>query len=391
MSQQLFIKSDLQREWLQKLDTIKDSIVANAQQNDEEAGFPYENIRKLKEIGYPKVTLPTTYGGEGFTIYDAVLAHERLASFDGSTALILAWSLLFVGDTFEQREYSEEALATIASALQENALFNKAVSEFAMGSPARGGKPATVAVRDGKEWLINGRKNYTTGSHALDYFVTFAWIEERQTTGYFLVPKDALGLSIEETWDVIAMRSTGSHDLVLNNVRLPENALIEVPQYNTGFKLNSWLLLIPATYLGIAQAARDYAVQFATTHAPNSIQGTIAELPNIQALIGEMDLALMRARFALYGTAEVCMDSSRKLLAPNAINVAKHTVTNEGIAVVDKAMRIVGAKSLTRSNPLQRYYRDIRAGLHNPPMDDMTIKGLAVSAIAEFRNDSKHK
>lgn len=383
MSQQLFIKTDLQRGWLQKLDTIKETIMATAQRNDEEAQFPYENIAVLKAIGYPKITLPTEYGGDGFNIYDAVLAHEKLASFDGSTALILAWSLLFIGDTFEQREYDEKAIQTIAAAVKNNALFNKAVSEFAMGSPARGGRPATTAIREGNSWVLNGRKNYTTGSHALDYFVTFAWIEEMQTTGYFLVPKDATGLTIEDTWDVIAMRSTGSHDLVLENVRVPNDALIEVPQYKTGFKLNNWILLIPATYLGIAQAARDYAIEFAATHSPNSIEGTIADLPNIQTLIGEMDLALMKARFALYGTAEACMDPKRKSYATNAVNVTKHVVTNEAQAVVDKAMRIVGAKSLQRSNPLQRYYRDVRAGLHNPPMDDMTIKGLATSAITE--------
>lgn len=385
MAQQLFIKSEMQREWLQKLDTVKETIMQHAQQNDEEARFPYENIEKLKEIGYPKVTLPKEYGGEGFNIYDAVMVHERLASFDGSTALILAWSLLFIGDTFEQKEYNEEALRAIATAAKDNALFNKAVSEFAMGSPARGGRPATTAVRERAEWVLNGRKNYTTGSHALDFFITFAWIEEKQTTGYFIVPKDAAGLSIEETWDVISMRSTGSHDLVLENVRVSAEALIEVPSYKTGFKLNNWILLIPATYLGIAQAARDYAIEFAANHSPNSIQGTIADLPNIQALIGEMDLALMKARFALYGTAEACMDAARRSFATNAINVTKHVVTNEALSVVDKAMRIVGAKSLQRSNPLQRYYRDVRAGLHNPPMDDMTIKGLAISALEPFK------
>lgn len=49
-------------------------------------------------------------------------------------------------------------------------------------------------------------------------------------------------------------------------------------------------------------------------------------------------------------------------------------------------MRIVGAKSLQRTNPLQRYYRDVRAGLHNPPMDDMTIKKLALTALEEDKN-----
>ena len=383
MSQQMFMTNDKQAQWLQKLQSIQQTIMTTAQTNDEQARFPFESIEALKQIGYPKVTLPESFGGEGFTIYDAVFAHEKLASFDGSTALIAAWSLLFVGDTFEQQQYTPQTLQKLATATQQHALFNKAISEYAMGSPARGGKPVTYAVRQGDTWVINGRKNYTTGSYALDYFIVLAWIEEKNNTGFFLISKDEAGVSIEETWDVVAMRSTGSHDLVLNNVRLKEDALIEIPDYTTGFKLNSWLLIIPATYLGIAQAARDYAVQFAKTHAPNSINGTISELPNIQVLIGEMDLALMKARFALYGTAEMCLDEQRKMLAANAVNVAKHTVLNEGLTVVDKAMRIVGAKSLQRSNPLQRYYRDIRAGLHNPPMDDMTISKLAEQALNE--------
>lgn len=64
------------------------------------------------------------------------------------------------------------------------------------------------------------------------------------------------------------------------------------------------------------------------------------------------------------------------------LGAAKLTVTNLAIEVVDLAMRIVGAKSLSLTNPLQRYYRDVRAGLHNPPMDDMTLKLLAKNSMA---------
>ena len=380
MSQQLFIINEKQNAWLQKLELVKEVIMYNAQKNDEENAFPFENIEALRKLGYTKLTLPVEHGGEGFNIYDAVIAHEKLGSFDGSTALILAWSLLFVGDAF-QASWSEENVAKIAKAASEGALFNKAVSEFAMGSPIRGGRPATNAVKKDGKWVINGRKNYTTGSLALDYFYTQVWIEEKDSVGFFLIPKDAPGVSIEETWDVISMKSTGSNDLVLDNVVLPEEALFEIPDYSTGFKLNSWLLLIPATYLGIAQAARDYAVEFAKTHSPNSIQGTIGDLPNVQALIGEIELSLLKARFTLYGTAEACIDPARQAYAADAINVTKHVVTNEAINIVDKAMRVVGAKSLQRNNPLQRYYRDVRAGLHNPPMDDLTIKNLALNAL----------
>ncbi|MFP9202776.1 acyl-CoA dehydrogenase family protein, partial [Enterococcus faecalis] len=63
------------------------------------------------------------------------------------------------------------------------------------------------------------------------------------------------------------------------------------------------------------------------------------------------------------------------------LGAAKHIVTNAALSVVDKAMRIVGAKSLERTNPLQRYYRDVRAGLHNPPMDDAVIHKLAAEAF----------
>jgi alkylation response protein AidB-like acyl-CoA dehydrogenase len=79
-----------------------------------------------------------------------------------------------------------------------------------------------------------------------------------------------------------------------------------------GNNLNGWLLHIPACYLGIAQAARDYAVKFATEYSPNSINGTISELPNIQTLIGHMDLELMKARHFLYSTAELYDDVSRR-------------------------------------------------------------------------------
>ena len=155
--------------------------------------------------------------------------------------------------------------------------------------------------------------------------------------------------------------------------------------YNTGFKLNSWLLTIPATYLGIAQAARDYAVTFAATHSPNSIQGTIGDLPNVQALIGEIDIELAKARFTLYGTATIAMNEATKQQSINAVNIAKYVVTNAAITVVDKAMRLVGAKSLQMNNPLQRYYRDVRAGLHNPPMDDLTIKLVAKEALDKIK------
>lgn len=381
MSKELFIKTDEQRQWLKKLETIADSVKQHAQRTDEEAVFPFENFRKLRDIGYTKITLPKKYAGDGFTVYDAVLLHETLSSYCGSTGLAASWTIQNVGEIFENSYWDQQKLDWFGGQIAKGATVNRAVSEFAMGSPVRGGRPGTTAKRDGDSYIINGRKNYTSGAPDLDYFLVSAWVEEDNHLGFFLVPKTATGVSVDNTWNVASMRGTGSDDLVLENVHVDISNLVEVPNYSTGFKLNGWLLLIPATYLGIAQAARDYAVDFANSHSPNSIQGTIAQLPNVQTLIGEMDLALAKARFTIYGVAQLYNEPTKKTAIINEVNIAKHVVTNTAIEVVDKAMRLVGAKSLQRSNPLQRYYRDVRAGLHNPPMDDITIKRLAETAI----------
>lgn len=179
---------------------------------------------------------------------------------------------------------------------------NRAVSEAQTGSPTRGGKPGTTATRSGDQWVISGRKTFTTMSPALTYFLVGVWIEEKEAMGFFLIHRDTKGVSIEETWDVVGMRGTESHDLILDHVEVPDDMLVEVQKGPRGGTLNPWIAHIPSCYLGIAQAARDYAVQYAITHSPNSISGTISELPNVQTLIGEIDLLLKQARHVIYST-----------------------------------------------------------------------------------------
>lgn len=384
----LFVKTNKQRQWLDKLYHLEDRFKQSAQNTDELAQFPKENIQELVELGYSAVTLPKYYGGEGLSIYDMVLFQETLASFDGNTALSIGWHLSIVGDLYEYKGWREEALLDYAIEITKGALINRSVSEKITGSPTRGGKPGTQAVRKDGQWVLNGRKSFTTASPVLTHFLTSAWIEEQERIGFFLLDRHLVGLSIDETWDVISMRGTGSHDLVLDNVSVDESKLVEHPTKKRG-QFNGWNLHIPACYLGIAQAARDYAVCFSREYTPNSLQEPISQLPNVQQQIGKMDLLLTQARHLIYHVAEVADDEARKDLLANEVAVAKHTVTNHAIEIVDLAMRLVGAQSLGRKNPLQRYYRDVRAGLHNPPMDDMVIQQLAKTALEEEARKSE--
>lgn len=382
----IFIKTEKQKKWLDHLHQFEDKFKSKSAEIDELSIFPLENVKDLVGIGYASLTLPLELGGEGFSVYDMVLLQETLASYDANTALSLGWSLGVIGELYEKSLWKKDKLDFFANEVINGALINRSASEAQTGSPTRGGRPGTTAVKNGDTWVINGRKIFTTASPVLSYFLTSAWIAEKEKVGFLLINRNLDGVSIEETWDVVSMRGTSSNDLILDNVVVHESDLVELPEFASGGKINGWLLHIPATYLGVAQAARDYAVHFANTHSPNSLNGPIAQLPNVQQLIGEIDLELTKARFVIYGAASSYDNEATRHVMSNEVSVAKHIVTNSAITIVDKAMRLVGAKSLQRTNPLQRYYRDVRAGLHNPPMDDMTIKKLALTALEEEKN-----
>lgn len=354
-----------------------------AKKHDEAGTFPFENFKDLKEIGYVGLTVPKKYGGMGISLSEMIHHQETIAKADGSTALAIGWHMGITKQVGENDIWNEEKYQDFArEVIDTGALLNNAASEPATGSPTRGGKPETVAKKDGNGWIINGRKNFTTLAPILSYFVVSASIDGTDKVGNFLIKRERNGVSIDETWDSIAMKATGSHDLVLENVRVEADDLV---QYLTpGNKpAAGWLLHIPACYLGIARAAQEYAIHFATHYSPNSIKGTIADLPNLKQKLGEMELRVLQSSHFLYSIAQKWDDSNEETRKgmKTELGAAKLAVVNQAIEIVDLAMRIVGARSLSQKNPLQRYYRDVRAGLHNPPMDDMTIMQLADKSI----------
>ena len=385
MSTELFITTDFQRRWVNELTAAGPFFSSFSERSDELSKFPKENIEKLVEMGYTTLTLPKEFGGAGSTVTDMVLFQETIARFDSATALAIGWHQGVVGELYESRKWTDEQLSGFSEVIRQGALVNRAVTEAQTGSPTRGGRPETTAVRTANGWMITGEKTFTTMAPALTHILVSVWIEEKQKTGFFLLPRETKGISIKETWHMISMRGTESQTLVLDTVHATDDQLVEVNDAPRGNKQNGWLLHIPACYMGIAQAARDYAVHFASTYQPNSLNEPISSLFNIQTQIGKMDLELIKARHLLYDIAGIYDDPDRRVHLQNELGVAKSIVTNSAIEIVNLAMRIVGAKSLELSNPLQRYYRDVRAGLHNPPMDDMTITKLAQAAISEQR------
>ncbi|OXS52611.1 acyl-CoA dehydrogenase [Cohnella sp. CIP 111063] len=353
-----------------------------AERHDREGSFPFENFAELREAGYLKITVPQQYGGDELSLYDLVQLQERLAYGDGSTALAVGWH---VGQTLHFRmsgKWPQPLFADLCrSIVRDGTMINTFASEAASGSPSRGGRPETTAVRADGGWRITGRKTFSTLSPILDRFVVTAYVPEDDVVSEFLV-KRSDRVSIVETWDTLGMRATGSHDVVLDGAYAGADDRIPGKGIDDG---GGWLLHIPACYIGIARAARDFALQFARSYRPNTLSEPISSLPTVRQTIGEMEAELRTARALLYEAAERWdreTEERRPSLRPE-LGLAKYAAVNNALRIVDLAMRIVGGTSLSRRSPLERYYRDVRAGLHNPPMDNVALQMLADAALRE--------
>ncbi|SEN95611.1 acyl-CoA dehydrogenase family protein [Paenibacillus sp. OV219] len=375
------IRNEEERDRAALVERLAARFAERAPQYDREGSFPFENFADLREDGYLKLTVPRAFGGDEISLYEFVLLQERLAYGDGSTSLAVGWHLGQIMHLRTTGKWPAETFEALCrSVVKDGTMINTFASEASSGSPSRGGRPETTAVAADGGWRISGRKTFSTLSPILDRFVVSAYIPDEDCTADFLVHRSDR-VSIVETWDTIGMRATGSHDVVLDGAFAGADSRLTGKGTDDG---GGWLLHIPACYMGIALSARDYALAFARTYKPNSLDKPIATLPSVQQTIGEMEIELRTARTLLYAAAERWdkEPAERTAMKPE-LGLAKYTVTNNAIRVVDLAMRIVGGTSLSRANPLERYYRDVRAGLHNPPMDSSVIQTLASSALDE--------
>lgn len=356
----------------------------NASTHDVAASFPQEAFTAMQETPLHGLTVPVEFGGMGADPLETMLAIETLAQGDGSVGLIATMHWGHVAGVGINADWTADLKQMFLTEVVNNgALYNTAASEPAMGSPSRGGSYATTAVKQDDGWHITGRKSWSTGSPGLRWAGVACSVEDepgKLTRANFLVPMDSPGIVIEETWDNLAMRASGSHDLVMTDVVVPLDHRLPANGKPNG---TPWSYLTSALYLGIGIAARNWAIDFALNRKPTALGGkSIAELEGVQAKFAQIELLILAARSALYGSVEEWINHPelRDQLGPQ-LAAAKVIATNNAIEVTDMAMRIVGSVGMQRSHPLERYFRDVRAGLGNPPIDDVALGMIARSTL----------
>jgi len=366
---------------IQSLDALRPIFQEREPELSELNSYPKENIKDLQKIKYSTLTLPKEFGGMGMDLYAFILGQEALAKASGATALSIGWHLGSILEWSEKRHWNDEITSWLTQKIKDGALINTAATEKGAGSPTRGAMPKTTAVEKKDVWLVSGEKSFTSLAPLIDYFFVTATIDQTDEVATFVIPHHTPGVSISETWDSVGMRGTASHDLIMDQVSIPKNYLLKRHASPKKSSPPAWLLHIPACYIGIAGAARDEAVSFASSFNPASLGEPIGSLSTVQQAIGEMEIELLSARQSLYHAAQAYSENEDKEAVRTLLQSTKVAVTNAAINIVDRAMRIVGPQSMSQSNPLHRYYADVRMGLHNPPMEDMVTKSLGEEAV----------
>jgi len=371
---------------------LADRFSTRAAKNDLESIFPLENYRDLHEAGYLRLALPREFGGGGADVFDMVLAQEILARGDASTALVTGMMLSLLGRVQDAKAWPQDVFGEICTTLaREGGTVNNCVTEAELGSISRGGLPGMRGERTDGGWLISGRKIFVTGAPVLRFLATAVVLppSEAAPDGELvsaIVEGGSSGLTIEDTWSgALGLRGCGNYALNYDRVFVPDHRIVERVKVGGERKkpgTSGWALPLAAVYLGIGQAALDAASHYANNRVPPALGKPIASAPHVQQWIGDMQVRLHAARTVLHDTARawVARSAPAPVLGP-AIATAKYLCTNAACAVTETALRVAGGFSMTRDLPLERYFRDARGGLFQPPQDDLALAMIGRGAL----------
>jgi alkylation response protein AidB-like acyl-CoA dehydrogenase len=363
---------------------LAEKLAARAAEHDRDGTYPFEAIEALKAARYFAAPVPVDLGGLGVSsAHDLVVASSRLARGDASVAIGVNMHLVAVLNMERRRQVAVAAGAErrargFSSSLEriarDGVVLAAAISERGQDLT----RPGTVATRTESGWRIDGRKMFCTMSPAasdLYVAVTYADGEGIQRYAYAMVPIDASGVVVNDDWDALGMRASGSNSISLEGVELPESGV------RGGFRAGDPVpymernlvagLFHAAASLGIAESAD----QVARRGIVGRINGDAR--PRTQVAENAVDLAASRG---VLSRAAALIDDHRsanpasdgtgdELAALFAEAQAAKAFVNEAAArIVERALALSGGAGYVNGSPLARAYRDVKAGSFMHPL-----------------------
>lgn len=360
-----------------------------APRHDREGSFPFENFEDMRRSGVMAAMVPQPFGGMGVeSIFDMIVGVARLGGGDASTAIAANMHIatgLIIRMEWEGARAAGNQKAAEAAELLLRQLGAGEITFCLLGSEAGTDQlhPQVTATRTEGGYLINGRKIFGTLSPGANRFYAFAAVE-KPTGGMeiagSILPRGIEGMEIQDNWDAMGMRASGSNDVIFKNCFVPEEQFGRV-RFSYGEWSAPWFhtiilenLGLASVFFGIAEAARGHTIEQVRKRRKQPSGRTLAERPTIQHWIAEIEIDFMTAQAVLercarrvdefYRTHPIDSDTPAEVLHQmnKLFQVTKNVVTSRAVAIVDKAMTATGGSGYLNSSPLSRWYRDVRAG-----------------------------
>lgn len=333
------------------LPRVVDLLAARAEEHDRDACFPYQGIEVVHDAGLLTLTVSERQGGPGAGLADTVRVLMELGRGDPSVALVTALTLLVHARQARTSQWPEAVYADLlADSVRGPALVG------VLGPTGGSGQGVTARRGDGC-WLLTGCEPGVAGAEALAWMVVTARTDEEQPReGVFLVQGDTPGVQVEPTWDQLGLRATASHDVVFEAVEVGDDAVVRLgARSGDDDPLDrAWTdLALPAVYLGVARAARNWLVR---ALRPTLLDGPVQGSP-LQTAVGSVEVELTTAEELLLALARGVDEGSPEALSRTA--AGRIVATRSAVSVVEQAVALSGGAGLSRAHPLERHFRDV--------------------------------
>jgi alkylation response protein AidB-like acyl-CoA dehydrogenase len=362
-------------------DALLDSIGRRAALYDRENRFFSEDLSDLHDANFLRASVPVEFGGLGLTLPQLLREQARLAARAPSTALALNMHLYWVGAALHLYRQGDTSAQWILEEAGAGKVFAAGHGEPGNDLGLAWSSVKATPLADGG-YRFDGRKIFTSLAPAWDWLGVHG-IDESDPQApkivHAFIRRDAAGHRTVKTWDALGLRATRSDDTWLEGAIAPRDKVIRVlpagipdDPFVDGI-LGAVLSGLGAVYYGIAKRAFDIAVKSAKQRSSPAIGGkTYAYKPLTQQAVAQAAIelasieALVDRAAQLWWTAGYGEDEPwiAHLLA------AKQHAVDGALRVVNLALKIAGAASLSRNHELERLYRDVRAGAFHPPNAD---------------------
>lgn len=357
--------------WRASVAALAETFAARAAEADDDDRFVAENYVELRASGLLSAGVPAELGGLGLELEPLAEMLRTLARACSSTALAFSMHTHQVALAAWRWRHQK---APVAPLLERIARERVVLVSTGGGDWLESSGEATPV--DGG-FRVTARKPFCSGAPAGDVLLTTAIVRGAGEVVHFTVPMTAEGVRIHDNWRTLGMRGTGSHDVSLENVFVPEGAVAvrrAQGQWHMFFHLVSMisLPLIYSAYVGIAEAARERALVLVKRRRPDD---------HLLQLVGEMENQLAAAQ-SLHASWTAFGAASQPSLAATSRSVIFRTLVGRAVlATVEAAMNVAGGASFFRANGIERLFRDAQGARYHPLQEGLQKVVTARAAL----------